>query len=1052
MSRDQMFVTDATPEVIAALGDQFPTRQQWEAIAAPPDEPCVLIAGAGSGKTAVMTARMVWLIVKGHAEASQILGLTFTNRAAASLLERVRRAIAPLGLPDGEEPTIQTYHSFASSLIADYGLRAGIEPAASLLSEAQAWQLLADLYTSRTYEFQEVRNLWHVPWIRQLAEDCANHLVEPDEVVEWDRAFLERIDPNDKISGRVKICSRKRIEFAEVVASYRDAKRQRRTIDYGDQIRLAYEIAQDPKVTDDFRARYRFVLLDEYQDTNIAQAKMLRALMPAGFPVMAVGDPDQNIYAWRGASLRNLLAFPTDFPRADGTPARALPLEVNFRSGNRILQLANTLIEGIPEVRRPPDKVLRHFPPLGEGEVAIFSATDQVAEAERIADEAVAAHDAGTPWKEIAILVRKKRLFDTMVEVMRAREIPLEVIGLGGLLKVPEVIDLVALLRVLEDPMRNVALARLLMGPRWRIGYRDIALIARHASILNKELVDSLPGEIESPGDVEFSLAEAIERLDEIEGVGDEARARLSRFTAELAALRAQAHLPLPELAARALNLLGTVRELDASPSPAATAAKRNLANFLDRIASFQPLDGEATLGTLVEWLDAIDESDEDMEAAQPTEDDSVKLMTIHQAKGLEYDLVFLAGLAGSKKSKIFPDTSRQANPITSHRFLPFELRGDADVLPTFNGVLSHFNDELRDRAAEEERRLLYVAVTRARKRLVCSAAWWYEPAGMGEALANPMEPSDYWREIRGFPGVEVIDEVDLPEDNPLIERRAQRARTWPRPARREPPPAFPDGIAAAVAAARATTEPDDTLFPMEAAAPAPPARVLSVSSLVTYGRCPLQFYWSAVRPLPRRPSSAARIGTLVHAWIERQARGQITLIDLDADDEADGGGGGAGAGRAARSRAAFDASRFAGVKPLFTERPFALLVGDVIVQGRIDAIFARDGGWEIVDWKTGRAPEDPDRLQLDLYALAAQEIWGMRPEDLTLTFAYLGDAEPVELTFPARPAAEIRAELEATLAAIGARAFDPTPGPVCGSCDFRRDCGQGRAWLAANT
>ena len=1048
--RADAFVTDARPEVVQALGGRAPTAQQWTAISAPL-EPVALIAGAGSGKTAVMAARMVWLIVNGHAKASEILGLTFTNKAAESLLERVRTAIEPLGLPDGEEPTIATYHAFASSLIADYGLRAGIEPGAGLLSEAQAWQLCAEQYLNGEFDELQVRTLFYVMYVRGLADDCANHLVTPDDVIEADTTFLAKIaDSGDRIAAKVVSTAKKRIELARVVAGYVAAKDARRAIDYGDQIRLAYEIAKDPQVVADFQARYRFALLDEYQDTNVAQARMLQALMPPGYPVMAVGDPDQNIYAWRGASLRNLLAFARDFPRATGNPAEELRLEVNFRSGARILDLANTLIAAVPEERRPPDKVLRHHEPLGKGSVAVALLADEVDEATMIAREATRLHDVGTPWGEMAVLCRKRRLFDTLVEVMREHEVPIEVIGLGGLLKMPEVIDLVSVLRVLDDPMRNVSLARLLMGPKWRIGYRDLALIASHAAEVNRSLREALPDIDEFPVDVAFSLAEAIEDLNEVEGLSDEANARLRRFNAELAALRQSAHLPLAEIVAAALDTLGLMREIEASPSPGATSAARNLANFMDRVAAFAPLEGEATLGALIEWLDAVEEADEEIEAAQPSEADAVKIMTIHQAKGLEFDVVFLPGLARGGRSQIFPDTGRQANPVENPRYLPFELRGDAEVLPRFTGVLSHFKDELRERAAEEERRLLYVAVTRARQRLVASAAHWYSPTGMNEALKNPMGPSDYWREIRAFPDVEVLAEIEQPEVNPLIDRRAERALDWPRPARRAPDPHHPDGLAATVAAARATTEPDETLFPPEPANGGPSVPpTLSVSSLVTYEACPKKFYWSVVRPLPRRSSAAARIGTAVHAWIERSSKGQIALIDPEEFDERPPGEGDS---RVKQLRGVFERSRFAGRTPVDTERAFALVVGGHIIQGRIDAIYDRaDGGWEIIDWKTGRAPEEVGALalQLELYGLAAQEIWGKGPEELTLAFVHLGGDEPVELTVAARAGAEIRVDVERALGAIAGASFAPAPSSACTFCDFRADCPEGRAFLA---
>ncbi|MFA5890067.1 MAG: ATP-dependent DNA helicase [Actinomycetota bacterium] len=1044
MSPQDLFATGVSPQVRGALGDRDPTRQQWAAISAPL-EPCVLVAGAGSGKTAVMTARIVWLVSEGHARAGEILGLTFTNKAADTLTERVRRALAPLGLPDGEEPAISTYHSFAARMIADYGLRAGVEPGATLLSGAQAWQIASELFLRRTFEALEVRSLYHVKWVLSLADECSNHLVEPEEIVACDTRLLERLSGSKgRMSAKVIDAARRRIELAAVVRDYIEVKRARNLVDFGDQIRLAAQLAADPAVAADFRARYSVALLDEYQDTNVAQAKMLRLLMPDGYPVMAVGDPDQNIYAWRGASLHNLLAFPNQFRIDAASPAASRPLSVNFRSGARILDLANVLIAGIPAARRPPGKVLEPYPPLGEGEVAIFSATDQVSEAERVADEARRAHDAGTPWSEIAILCRKKRLFGSFVEVFREAEIPLEVVDIGGLLMTPEVVDLVALLRVLHDSARNVALARLLRGPRWRIGHRDLAVLARHAAAANGDLRARM--EVDSVGDVAFSLAEALDAVDDVEGLSEEGRARISQFVAELAELRAAAHLPLPDLAARALESLGIVAELDASSSPAAPAAKRNLAHFVDRVASFEPVDGEATLETLVEWLDAVAEVDEEFDASQPTDEDSVKLMTIHQAKGLEFDVVFVPGMAAGARSKIFPDTSIQANPATSARNIPFELRGDSEILPHFEGNLTAFQTELVARAEEEERRLLYVAVTRARSRLVCSSAHWYYPVGLGEALKTPMAPSEYWEEIRAFPGVHVMTEVRPPQENPLVARRAARAQDWPPSAGRVRDAMFPDGFAAEVARARTVAPQDSSLFAFVPSGPPGPVlpRSLPVSSLVTYAGCPKRFYWSYVRPLPRRPGVAARIGTLVHSWIERRADGQMPLLDVEQFEERDPTEFGA---RIAELKTVYERTRFAAMKPLHSEQKIALVFGDVVVQGRIDAIFARpEGGWEIVDFKTGRLPAEGDEAadrQLELYALAAQEIWGKAPEDLTLTFASLTEGER---QVRVRPAVEIRADVERALAEIAAAGFDPAPSSACRSCDFLARCPQGRA------
>jgi CRISPR/Cas system-associated exonuclease Cas4 (RecB family) len=285
---------------------------------------------------------------------------------------------------------------------------------------------------------------------------------------------------------------------------------------------------------------------------------------------------------------------------------------------------------------------------------------------------------------------------------------------------------------------------------------------------------------------------------------------------------------------------------------------------------------------------------------------------------------------------------------------------------------------------------------------------------------------------------------------NPLLERRAARAKSWPPAARREPDPLFPDGLAAAVADARARTEPDPSLFPPVEPASPPRARMLPVTSIVTYAQCPKKFYWSFVRPLPRRSSAAARIGTVVHSWIEQEGRGQIALVDPSSFEERPP----APDDDIIQSlKKAFENSRFHEKTPVMAERAISLVVGDHIVQGRMDAIFERDGGgWEIVDWKSGRGPEEEgaERWQLDLYALAAQEIWGKKPDELTVTFVYLGDQ--TERSYPARTAEEIRDELEETLTSIAAARFEATPGPrKCVFCDFKRDCVEGRAYLAAN-
>jgi DNA helicase-2/ATP-dependent DNA helicase PcrA len=1090
---------DAPEEIVHALGGRLPTLQQWNAISHPLS-PCCIVAGAGSGKTAVMAARVVYLALvaagrldaghAGHAGhtgvlPSRVLCLTFTNKAAEELTRRVREATEGLRLPEGEEATVLTYHAFAARLLDDYGLRAGIEPGPMLLSEAHRWQLAGSLLADREFEHLQVRTVDHV--VRQtlaLADTCQDHLVDPQEVIEACRRLAGEHEIRTAGDRDMLMNALRRIELAQLVAAYQARKRELGAIDYGDQIRLACELVEGhPPVAEDFRDRFHAVLLDEYQDTNVAQGRLIRALCGPGFPVTAVGDPDQNIYAWRGASLWNIMRFPQEFGDPATGPSTRRPLYVNFRSGSRILSVASEVIRQVPEERRAADKELRPHPSRGSGAVQAFVASDERSEARHIARllqqalESRPRTEAGEPaWRDCAVLCRKKRLFAPIAEVFREEGIPAEVVDLGGLLRVPEVVDVVAWLRLLDDPARNVALARILQGPAWRIGHRDLAALAAWSAEHNRRLSRELSDDSDRPGDVAFALAEALDHLDDPEMVGlsEDARERLREFRGLLATLRQSARGALPDLVAEIVERSGLGRELEAAGTAAALSARRNLLNLIDHVGAFAPVQGEASLSTLVAYL-GIAEDEDELEPAQLSEANTVKLLTVHKAKGLEWPIVIVPGLAEHTRgqSSIFPDTSRQANPVTQAQTLPFELRGDADVLPRYAGNLGAFKDELRDRGLEEERRLCYVALTRARDLLVASSAYWYE------GPADPHQPGTFFAEIAEHPDCEVLFLEPCPTENPLLELRRAQSSRWPPIARTDDgDEQFPQGWHRA--AEEAVREPPSVRGRVEALGPAAlrdfdralaadleraslirartrtaggPAvpSTLSVTSLIDYAQCPKMFFWSQVRPLPRRPSEAARLGSEVHRWVEFQSRGQGTLLDLDELPDLSPEERLGRPGTEERLKQAFRSSQFAQAIPLWTERPFLLWLDGMVVGGRIDAIFgAPDGPWEVVDYKTGRVPPKDDPLtgmQLDLYALACMEVWGKRQDELTLTYFYLSTGDQVSR--PAGDPSQIRRRVQDALRGIAEGAFDPTPGAQCRWCDFLTFCEAGKAYVA---
>jgi DNA helicase II / ATP-dependent DNA helicase PcrA len=1052
-----------SPGIRAALRGQEPTPEQWAAIAAPLG-PVHVIAGAGSGKTAVMAARIVYLVERLGVPPASILGLTFTNKATAELEDRVREALAghPAD-PDGQV-TVDTYHAFAADLVKAYGIRVGVEVDADLLSEAQQYQILLGILDGERFEHLMVRTPGAtIRKTLELAAACADHVVPPARVVEASRRLLERADAGERLPDWMLHAALERVELARLVERYAAEKRRRGRIDFGDQVAKAVELVEHhADLVEELRARFPHVLLDEYQDTNVAQRRLMQRICPPGSSIMAVGDARQAIYAFRGATMYNLLSFAEHFPaevdRAEGTAGAPLPLSTNFRSGRRILALANSVIEAIPEQRRGGTPLVARD---GAGDGAVLAAllADQFAEAAFVAGQVVRAHDTGLPdgswpaWRDVAVLVRSKRLLGPLREALEQRGVPVEVVGLSGLLEMPEIVDLVATLRVVADPGANVALARLLLGPRWRIGHRHLVRLSRWASRHNWGLKDVLPGEDPDPGDVSFALVEALDHLDEVEGLDDEARQRLQAFRDELRELRAAARGPLLDLVQTILERTGVWAELEASRDRRAASARQNLSTFLDRVAAFAPVDGNPSLPAFLAYLDAVDSAAEPVEAVQPAPADSVKLMTVHMAKGLEFPMVVVAGLSaglskdGSPRHGIFPD-ARVADPRRAQGF-PYELREDAAHLPRFGDNWRAFRAELEDRALEDERRLFYVAITRAKQLLVLTSAWWYQGSEK-----TPKGPGPFWREAADHPAVQVLVRAEEPASSPLTERLRARVR-WPPDARRpgeEADPLFPEGLAAAVElerarpgtlAARVPPGQDDAFRAAVAAggrlldaartdphAPALlPPRILSVSQVLTYARCPRDFYWSVVRPLPSPPRPAARLGSVIHRLLERRARNLPDLLDPAGLDDLPGGV--AAPELVERATRNFAASRYAGLPAPEAEVGVVLRAGAWVIRGRIDAIFRGDEV-ELVDWKTGgRGDPLPGGLdQLGIYALALRQLGGLPEAGCLASYCYLGGDQPVIDSRMLGPAEldEQYALLEATLADLAAG-------------DYRRAC-----------
>uniref|UniRef100_UPI00389AACF6 ATP-dependent helicase n=1 Tax=Mycobacterium sp. HUMS_1102779 TaxID=3383487 RepID=UPI00389AACF6 len=492
-------------ELSSALGLFPPTDEQAAVIAAPPG-PLVVIAGAGAGKTETMAARVVWLVANGYADPGQVLGLTFTRKAAGQLLRRVRTRLARLagaapGLPGpagaaaadpAGAPVVSTYHAFAGSLLRDYGLLLPVEPDTRLLGETELWQLAFDVVTEYRGELHTDKTPAAVTsMVLRLWGQLAEHLVDTGQLRDT-HVELERLvhtlpaGPYQRERGpsqwllRLLATQTQRAELVPLLDALGERMRAAKVLDFGGQMAAAARLAATcPQVGQELRSRYRVVLLDEYQDTGHAQRIALSALFGGGvddgLALTAVGDPIQSIYGWRGASATNLPRFTTDFPRPDGSPAPVLELRTSWRNPPRALQVANAISA---EARRRSVAVhaLRPRPDAPPGTVRCALLPDVRAEREWIADHLSAhyrrARAEGVGPPTAAVLVRRNADAAPIAEALRARGVPVEVVGLAGLLSVPEVADVVAMLRLVADPTAGPAAMRVLTGPRWRLGGR----------------------------------------------------------------------------------------------------------------------------------------------------------------------------------------------------------------------------------------------------------------------------------------------------------------------------------------------------------------------------------------------------------------------------------------------------------------------------------------------------------------------------------------------------------------------------------------------------
>ena len=987
---------------------------------APLESPALVVAGAGSGKTELLSVRVLWMVANGFARPEQILGLTFTKKAATELSKRIFEALVKLRgsdyWPEGVDkdfapPTISTYNAFANQIFRDNALSLGYESESTLLSEAAAFQLarevcvrygsdvsgsLSDLELNLENIVQKVLDLSHAfsdngqsaESVREVIERTQAHIAQLPKKAggELDSrfAYIEEI-----VQGLYPTPL-----IAELAERFQQEKKRRSLVDYSDQVALAFKaVSSNVEVGNQLRENYTTILLDEYQDTSVLQTKLLSTLFQ-NKAVFAVGDPNQSIYGWRGASSSNLDQFGLDFGSV-----KHFSLQTSWRNPIKVLEMANQIslpLQQSPDYEQRQSKAQRVLPvKLVAKPDAIPGVTEFYFE-QTIEDEASKVakwlKPAVAEGKKCAVLMRKRSSMALFVEKLQSEGIEVEVVGLGGLLELPEIVDLVCALKVVQRANAGSELIRLLTGARWRIGIKDIDRLFVMARKLSGPRQEGVFRE-------EITIVEALDlvlnqKLELLSDFSEESLKRLQEAAKLFQNLRSATALPLPDFVRLCAEELWLDIELRSNPKLANPLAQ--LQSFYEIVSGFGSGSANGLLGQFLNWLDyATSKERFEIPRVSPSAG-VVQVLTIHAAKGLEWDFVAIPNLVEDD----FPAKPRSVSGWLSAAELPYPLRGDASSLPVFDFEGTRIQTELKASADKfkadnklhqlrEEFRLIYVAITRAREALLLSGSYW-KPANSGAR-----KPSRFMAELAD--GIfEVPDQASVENPLDLVPKQI----SWP---------LEPIGQSHAVVVAAAALYVDKAKDKLERISPADlksssihqeidillreqDDRIRRLSEVELPVRIPASKFKEFLndlpaqaakylRPVPTEPYRATKTGTAFHSWVEDF---MISEVD-DSKPEIQ------------ELTEVFKNSRFSNQKPRDVEVEINLTRGINTFVCKLDAVFQQGDRYEIVDWKTGSAPKDDATkeqmiYQLALYRFAYSQLREIPIEQIDVCFYFVSD------------------------------------------------------------
>ncbi|MFA6306008.1 MAG: ATP-dependent DNA helicase [Candidatus Gracilibacteria bacterium] len=926
--------------------------------------PLLIIAGAGTGKTRVITSSILHLINSGVYKASEILALTFTEKATTEMIERIDQE-TPFGY---EEICVKTFHSFSEQILRESGLEIGLDTSYKIISREEQWFFFKkNLYA---FELNYYRPLGNP---NKFISDLLTHfsklkdeLITPEKYIEW-AGGLE----DEEIR-------KKNLEVANAYKKYQELLIENNYLDFGDLTLYAIRLFETRKsVLNEYRARFKYIFVDEFQDTNYAQFKLVRMLAEENKNITVVGDDDQSIYKWRGASLSNILQFEKYFPEAE-----KVVLIENYRSSQNILDSAYALIQNNNpdrlEVKSSINKRLRanslSGAPSGrvDEKVHVHHFQYYLNEAEFVAEKINSLQkDEGLPYSSFAILVRTNRLTNSFIDALKSAGIPYHVNDPKGLLHLPEIKDLVAVVKFLSNPYDDVSLLRILKFDVFGIPMSEILSIINNP--VKKHLVMALKKLAEEDNEVLPGMESNFKKIYEL-------FKDLIEFSK-----KKSVGLTINEFLMKSGHLEYLLKNDKFEEV-------YNVNEFAKNVSAFEKDNENNFVADFCSYIELLEESEYPM--AYKEDDvsrEAVQILTTHGSKGLEFDYVFLGSLVNTR----FPGTNRRDTFVVPEE-LTTEIYSEGDV---------HM---------QEERRLMYVAMTRARKGLHVTYSDKYE----GNRL---WKKSVFIEEISECAGVEQI------EHKPVA-----------------------DPIESLKKLNRKTTK----IFDL----PKFDKKRISYSQLDCFGMCPLKYNYSYLLKIPTPTSHVTNFGSSVHETLKEFYQKLIKERDLPFSvmeelylKNWNSEGYDSVAHEKVKKQKGlemlkryYDANSNPWTVPEFLERSFNLKIGEYTLSGRIDRIDKLpDGTYEVVDYKTGSIHSDLNLkkdLQLSIYAMACRDLFKINVSKLSLYF--LDANEKISTERSDEQINNLAEEIKEKIEEMKASNFEPTPNEkLCSFCDYRMIC-----------